>query len=188
MYLPNNSNKLKYLVALISLSAVFSINSYALEQDRKQPIELSADQAKFDDVSQEYILIGHAKVTKGSLVIHGDKAIVIIDPEGFQKITVSSKVGELADFSQKIDGPYQETTEGHGEFIFYDGKEQTLLIKGRASAKKHQGPRWKDKLDADEISYNMDTEKYLAVSASTNPIVRTVIAPKRQEPIKLENK
>ena len=93
MYLPNNSNKLKYLVALISLSAVFSINSYALEQDRKQPIELSADQAKFDDVSQEYILIGHAKITKGSLVIHGDKAIVIIDPEGFQKITVSSQVG-----------------------------------------------------------------------------------------------
>ena len=175
-------------ILVLSLLTSMSISSYALEEDRKQPIELSADQAKFDDISQEYILIGNAKITKGSLVIHGDKAIVIIDPEGFQKITVSSKVGELADFSQKIDGPFQETTEGHGEFIFYDGKEQTLLIKGQASAKKHQGPRWRDKLDADEISYNMDTERYLAISSSHVPLVKTVIAPKRQEPIKLENK
>ena len=167
-------------VSLVAMCLTMATSSYALKEDRKQPIKLDADQAKMDDTSQEYVLIGNVKIVKGSLVVSGDKAVVIVDPEGYQQITVVAKPGELADFSQRMDGPYNETVEGRGEFIFYDGKAETLLIKGQASAIKRVGINWRDKLDANEIFYELATEKFRATSSNAQTPVRSIIAPKRQ--------
>jgi lipopolysaccharide export system protein LptA len=177
----------RYLASAIKLSILLICitclsSSYALKEDRNQPIKLTADQAQLDDTSQEYVLIGNVKIVKGSLVVVGDKAVVIVDPEGYQQITVISKPGELADFSQRMDGPYNETTEGHGEFIFYDGKAETLLIKGQASAKKRVGINWRDKLEANEIFYDLATEKFRATSNDPKVPVKSIIAPKRKYP------
>lgn len=166
--------------SLLMVCITLSANSYALKEDRNKPVKLNADQAQLDDTSQEYVLIGNVKIVKGSLVVSGDKAVVIVDPEGYQQITVVAKPGELADFSQRMDGPYNESTEGRGEFIFYDGKADTLLIKGQASAKKRIGINWRDKLEADEIFYDLGTEKFRATSNNPQNPVRSIIAPKRQ--------
>lgn len=171
--------RMTYASLLLALM-IFSVNSYALKEDRNKPIKLNADQAQLDDTSQEYVLIGNVKIVKGSLVVSGDKAVVIVDPEGYQQITVVAKPGELADFSQRMDGPYTESTEGRGEFIFYDGKADTLLIKGQASAKKRVGINWRDKLEANEIFYDLGTEKFRATSNNPKNPVRSIIAPKRQ--------
>lgn len=178
-----HTNPLKILKAvLLTLILSMTSNSFALKEDRNQPIKLNADEAKLDDVTQEYVLIGNVKLVKGSLVIVGDKAVVIVDPEGYQQITVVSKPGELADFSQRMDGPYNESIEGHGEFIFYDGKAETLLVKGKANAIKRIGINWRDKLDANEIFYDLTTEKFKATSNDPKSRVRSIIAPKNQNP------
>ena len=174
------SNTIKASLFILSLSLMN--NCLALKEDKNQPIKLNADEAKLDDVSQEYVLIGNVKLVKGSLVIIGDKAVVVVDPEGYQKITVASKPGELADFSQRMDGPFNESVEGHGEFIFYDGKTETLLIKGKAKAIKRIGVNWRDKLDANEIFYDLATEKFKAISNDPKFPARSVIAPKRANP------
>ena len=167
-------------VSLVAMCLTMATSSYALKEDRNQPIKLNADEAKMDDTSQEYVLIGNVKIVKGSMVVSGDKAVVIVDPEGYQQITVVAKPGELADFSQRMDGPYNENVEGRGEFIFYDGKAETLLIKGQASAIKRVGINWRDKLDANEIFYELATEKFRATSSNPQTPVRSIIAPKRQ--------
>ena len=167
-------------VSLIGMCLTLATSSYALKEDRNQPIKLNADEAKMDDTSQEYVLIGNVKIVKGSLVVSGDKAVVIVDPEGNQQITVVAKPGDLADFRQRMAGPYNEIVEGRGEFIFYDGKAETLLIKGQGSAKKLMGINWRDKLEANEIFYELATEKFRATSNNPQSPVRSIIAPKRQ--------
>ena len=170
--------RLGFVVASLCLMP----NSFALKEDRNKPIKLNADEAKLDDVSQEYVLIGNVKIVKGSLEVSGDRAVVIVDPEGYQQITVASKPGELADFKQRMDGPYNETVVGRGEFIFFDGKADTLIIKGQATAKKWVGVNWRDKLDANEIFYDLATEKFRATSNNPKNPVKSILAPKTQNP------
>lgn len=163
----------------------FSTQVFALQSDRNQPTKLSSNKADFDDVSQEYILQGNAKITKGSLLIEGEKATIVVDPEGFQQITVIAPANKPAKFSQLMDSPAGERIEGEGDVIFYDAKAETLLIKGNATARKRQGIHWRDKLDAEEINYDLATEKYDALSSNNSKPVKSVLSPRIKESNKL---
>lgn len=158
----------------------------ALQKDRNEPINLSANKAEFNDVSQEYVLSGNAVILKGSMRISGERAVIVIDPEGFQQITVIAPANSLAKFSQKMEGPDLAITECEGEFIMYDTKTEILVIRGRASARKMVGTTWRDRVVAQEINYDLATEKYQAMSQNAQQPVKTVIAPQRsKENVKL---
>ena len=174
-----------YLGLFIFGLLVFSTQSFALQSDRNQPTKLSSNKADFDDVSQEYVLQGNAKITKGSLIIEGEKATIVVDPEGFQLITVIAPTNKPAKFSQLMDSPAGERIEGEGDVIFYDAKAETLLIKGKATARKRQGIHWRDKLDAEEINYDLATEKYDAVSSANSKPVKSILSPRIKESNKL---
>lgn len=176
-----------YLAAMLS-TLLFSAPSqvYALQKDRNEPINLSANKAEFNDVSQEYVLSGNAVILKGSMRISGERAVIVIDPEGYQQITVIAAANSLAKFSQKMEGPDNAITECSGDFIMYDTKTEILVIRGRASAKKMVGTNWRDQVVAQEINYDLATEKYQAISQSSQQPVKTVIAPQRtKENVKL---
>jgi len=158
----------------------------ALQKDRNEPINLSANKAEFNDVSQEYVLSGNAIILKGSMRISGDRAVIIVDPEGYQQISVIAPASSVAKFSQKIEGPGNEVTECEGDFIMYDTKTEILVIRGNAHAKKIVGTSWRDKISAQEIYYDLATEKYQAVSQDSKQPVKTIIAPQRaKDSIKL---
>jgi len=174
-----------YLVVTLGLA----FNANALQADRDQPINMSADQADLNDVTQEYVLTGNVVLIKGSLRVEGDKAVVVIDPEGYQSISVVAPPNQLAKFRQRLDGPGNEITEGYGDFIFYDEKKEQLLIRGNAVAKKRAGSKLLDQIQAETIEYALDTERYRAISSNPQTRVRTMIAPTRaQENVKLMDK
>lgn len=154
--------------------------TFALQSDRNEATQLSADKAEFDDVAQQYLLFGNAKITKGTLSIKGAKAVIVVDPEGYQKINVSSGPKHLAYFSQKMDGPGNYFSEGQGETILYDAKSETLLIKGQASVKRRSGLALKDKIIAQEINYDLASEKYRASATSRSAPVKSILAPKNK--------
>lgn len=169
---------IKHVKFFTLLILFFSLNSHSLQADRDQPIKISSKKADLNDVSQEYFLTGDVVLVKGSLKIEGDKAVILIDPEGYQKISVIAPPNQLAKFSQRMDGPNNEVSEGQGDFIFYDEKAETLIIKGQANAKKKAGGKLIDEINADSIEYALDTEKYKALSSLGKP-VKTFIAPQR---------
>lgn len=168
----------KAIQATVISICLISWHAYSLQSDRDQPIKISSKKADLNDVVQEYFLSGDVVIIKGSLRIEGDKAVIIVDPEGYQKINVIAAPNSLAKFSQKMDGPDNEITEGLGDLIFYDEKAESLLIKGRANAKKKSGSKLIDQIHADSIEYALDTEKYKALSGQ-NKKVKTMIAPQR---------
>ena len=168
------------------VSCLLPFHAFGLRSDRDQPIKMSSDQADLNDVTQEYVLTGNVILIKGSLRIEGDKAVVLVDPEGYQKISVIAPPNQLAKFNQRLDGSGNENTEGYGDLIFYDEKKEQLLIKGNALAKKRSGTKLLDQIEADAIEYALDTEKYRATNSPSKNRVRTIISPSReQETVKL---
>jgi len=194
-----------FLVLVLATNCLFiSLPSLALKSDKEQATKLSSDAADFNDVSQEYILTGNVKITKGSMLVQGDKAVIVVDPEGYQKISVIGNSKELAQFTQQLDGPKIEFIYGEGELIIYEAKTDMLLISGQAYTLRKNLSTWKDKLVAEKIEYDLYTEKYIALSLlkvpSENPSikkeslgapppkpVKSVMSSKNQVSVELKN-
>ena len=86
------------------------------------------------------------------MLVQGDKAVIVVDPEGYQKISVIGNSKELAQFTQQLDGPKIEFIYGEGELIIYEAKTDMLLISGQAYTLRKNLSTWKDKLVAEKLS------------------------------------
>jgi lipopolysaccharide export system protein LptA len=178
----------RLLLSLFSLLVAFYHPSvFALKTDKNQATKLSSDRADFNDVTQEYILTGNVVIIKGSIVIKGAKAVVIVDPEGYQQITVRGNANQLASFTQQLDKPNPEFMDGEGDLIFYEAKKDQLLLSGQAYTNRRKGLQSIDKLVADKINYDLYTEEYSAVSKELNKPTRSVLAPRQNTKIELQN-
>jgi lipopolysaccharide export system protein LptA len=176
-----------YFLGFVIPILLLSHPSFALKTDNNQATKLSSDKADFNDVTQEYILTGNVNIVKGSIVIKGEKAVVIIDPEGFQQITVIGNQNKLASFTQQLDKPSPEFIDGEGDLIFYEAKKDQLLLSGNAYTVRRKGQRWTDKLVSDEIQYDLYIEQYKAVSKNMQKPTRSVLAPKETPQTALKN-
>jgi lipopolysaccharide export system protein LptA len=169
------------------LVALYHPTVFALKTDKNQPTKLSSDRADFNDVTQEYILTGHVVIIKGSIVIKGAKAVVIVDPEGYQQVTVRGDANQLASFTQQLEKPNPEFIDGEGDLIFYEAKKDQLLLSGQAYTNRRKGIQSIDKLVADKINYDLYTEEYSAVSTELHKPTRSVLAPRQNTKIELQN-
>jgi lipopolysaccharide export system protein LptA len=172
------------LIGLVSLSLQ---NAWALKTDQNQPTKLASDTADFNDVNQEYILTGHVVIIKGSIVIKGVKAVVVVDPEGYQKITVIGNDAVQASFTQQMDKPNPEFVDGQGDLILYEAKNDQLLLSGQAYTVRRHGLMWKDKLLADQIQYDLYTEEYKAISSGSQKMTQSILGPREAQKIELTN-
>lgn len=166
--------------AAILLAA--SMPAFAERADRDKPISVEADAMRYDDLRQVNVFSGNVTLTKGSIVIRGDRLTLRQDPEGYQYGTAE---GAPANFRQKRDGVDQFIV-GVGQKISYDGKTETVRLQERASLKRLERERVIDEVHGKVISYDSRTEFFNvdgggAGSASPeNPSgrVRVVIQPR----------
>src|SRR4030065_1755543 len=86
---------------------------FAERADRDKPLHLEADQVLIDDAQQTSTFIGNVKLTQGTMLIRGDKIVVVQDKDGF---THGTAYGNTASFRQKREG-LDEYVEGYGERI-----------------------------------------------------------------------
>ena len=74
------SSILRHFLSILAI--LLSLNeAYALKSDKDQATKLSSDSGNFNDVDQEYILTGNVLIKKGSILVTGNKAVVIVDPD-----------------------------------------------------------------------------------------------------------
>lgn len=173
------------LIALLLVLGVNSHSSHALQSDQSKPTQFSADKVDFNDVDQKYVLTGKVVVKRGSILVKGSKAIVVVDPEGFQKISVIGDSMQFAEFTQQLDSPTLEFIHGEGELILYEERGDSLIISGQAFTSRSSGDQWRDKLNADQIQYNLFTEKYQAISKGDKNFARSLLSPKYKDSPKL---
>ena len=116
-------------------------------------MNIEADALRYDDVKQVSVFSGRVVLTKGSIVIRGAQIEVRQDPEGYQFGRVTGTGESSAFFRQKRDG-VDETIEGEGETIEYDGRADAVKFVGKAQLRRYRGASVADEIMGELIVYD----------------------------------
>jgi len=143
---------------LLLLLLLCSPASHAELADRDKPINIDADKVLLDNAKQISTFEGGVQMTQGTMVIRGDKVVVVQDANGFKHGTV---YGQPASFRQKREG-LNEYVEGFGERIEYDMRSDTVDFYVKAHVKRSQ-----DDVRGEHITYNAKTEIFNADGGKT---------------------
>ena len=173
-------NKLQLASLLLPafLLQIWAPVCFAERADRDKPVHLEADQVLIDDAQQISTFTGNVQFTQGTMLIRGDKIVVIEDKDGFKHGTA---YGHTASFLQKREG-LDEYVDGYGERIVYDTRAETVDFYVQARVVRNL-----DDVRGEHITYNQNTEIFQVHSSSQSTAntppkrVRAVLQPKPKE-------
>lgn len=156
--------------------------------DRDQPMNIEADALRYDSQQQQSVFTGRVVVTKGSILMRGERLEVTEDAKGNQSAIMTAAPGQRAFFRQKRDGPGDEYIEGEAHVISFDGSSDIVRLDGDALARRLVGAREQDRLTGQNIVYNNRTEVYTVASqgeranGKSGSRVRATLAPRQSAP------
>jgi lipopolysaccharide export system protein LptA len=165
----------------LGMATAFAIGAFTLaapvvaeRADRDKPTTIDSDRLNHDDQKQITIFTGNVVLTKGTLVMRGDRMEMWQDPAGnyFGVMT-----GRPARFRQKRDVA-NEYMEGEAFQLDYDGKEENLVLTNNAIMRRLEGDVLKDQVSGDRLTYNNITERYLVESGQGQARSRMFLMPK----------
>lgn len=162
---------------LTALLTMATFNSHAEQADKDKPIDLEADSVIVNDAKKTSTYIGNVILTQGTLMIRGDKLVVVEDIHGFQH---STSYGNPTTFRQRMEGK-NEYMEGSAQRIEYDGRMDKVKLYTKAWVK-----RGEDIVHGDYIMYDATAEyaevigggSQAATPATPTGRVRAIIQPK----------
>lgn len=156
--------------------------AFAERADRDKPINVEADAMQYDDLKQVNVFTGNVTLTKGTILIRGDRMVLRQDPEGYQYATVE---GRPATFRQKREG-VEQFISGVARQLNYDGRTEKVRLEDQASLKRLERERVTDEVHGKVIVYDSRSEFFnvegggAAAASAENPTgrVRVVIQPR----------
>ena len=166
---------------------VLSPAALAERADREKPINVEADAMQYDDLKQVNVFTGNVTLTKGTILIRGDRLVLRQDPEGYQYATAE---GRPASFRQKRDGGVDQFIAGVAQRLTYDGRTEKVRLEEQANLKRLERERVTDEIHGKVITYDSRNEFFnvegggASASSPENPTgrVRVVIQPRDAQP------
>jgi lipopolysaccharide export system protein LptA len=134
--------------------------AYGEQADTEKPLKIKANRMAYDDVKQINTFFGNVRLTRGSLIMKGEKMVLRQDPSGYQYGILYAAQGGLASFRQKRDGGDDLWVEGYAERMEYDSKTEVSKLFTRAKLKRLEGTKITDEVNGNFISYESNTEIY----------------------------
>ncbi len=183
-HFPLNLFRQLTIMTLVLASSITN-NVYAEKADQDKPIILEADKVSVNDVQQVYELNGEVLLTKGSILITGEKANIKVDPEGYEYVDVQGNPETTASFRQRREGPANEFMQGRGRTVTYNAKTELLTLTGDAQLKRLHNMQMLDQLRGWKIDYDDVTQRYQVfppadAKADDLPLARAVLSPRRK--------
>jgi len=134
------------------------LHSIALEEDRSQPIEVSANQATLDDKKNLAIYEGNVVLTQGSLIIKADKITIKAAKNGQVNEVIAT--GNLAEFTQTPE-PNKDPIVAKAEHITYSVAQEKIVLTRSASVVQN-----KNLFQGNVITYDIKQQKLSASGPS----------------------
>ncbi|WP_397389903.1 lipopolysaccharide transport periplasmic protein LptA [Polynucleobacter sp.] len=175
----------KLVLSFSLLTSCFITHAHAEKADQDKPVILEAEKVSVNDVQQVYELDGQVLLTKGSILITGEKGNIKVDPEGYEYVDVQGNPESTASFRQRREGPANEFMQGRGQTVTYNAKIELLILTGDASLKRLHNMRMLDQLRGWKIDYD-DVQQSYKVSPPANakaedlPLARAILSPRRK--------
>ena len=127
--------------------------------DKDKPMNIEADELVHDDLKQLTVFKGHVLVTKGTIVLKGDRIEVREDPQGFQYGVITPESGKRAFYRQKREG-VNEFMEGEALRIEYDGRLDRVTLQDQAVLRRYRGTVINDEMSGHLITYDHLSETF----------------------------
>ena len=168
-----------FLVVLGGLLA--TLPAWAERADRQKPMNIEADNLRFDDLRQISVFTGNVVLTKGTLIIRGTRVEVRQDAQGYQFGVATAEPGKRAYYRQKREA-VDEFIEGEAEVIDYDGKADLVKFIRKADMRRFKGATVNDEMSGQLITYDNTRDVYTVDGRPTTPggqatRVRAVLTP-----------
>ncbi|MDB5847373.1 MAG: lipopolysaccharide transport periplasmic protein LptA [Rhodoferax sp.] len=161
--------KKNYFYLLLWLTfAIVSPVALAEKADRDKPMNVEADNMRYDDLKQTNVFTGRVVMTKGTIIVRGARIDVRQDAAGYQFGVVTAEPGKLAFFRQKRDG-VDEYIEGEAEVIEYDSKADNVKLIKRAVMRRYLGSTLGDETTGAVIVYENTTGVFTVDGGLANP-------------------
>ena len=159
----------------------------AEKADSYKKTEINYGTLDIDDVKQIYTFTRDVTLTRGTLLMKADKAVVTYTPDGFQLATLTGG-GKKVTFRQKRDGEGDQWMEGEADRIEYDEKAELVKLYSRAKIRRLEGTKPSDEVEGEFISYDSRREFFSVRNTNTGEDTpgkgrgTMIIQPKRTEP------
>ena len=124
----HNNSSFRRLLAILAvlMGLIQPMAAQALDSDRYQPIDVSADSAVLDDKAGKATYRGNVLLTQGTLKIEADQLTIEAGAEG--KVEKVIATGDLAYFEQ-IPNPDDKPIEARANTVeYYVAREKVILI------------------------------------------------------------
>ena len=172
-------------IALIGLAA---LSASAEKADAGKRAVIDYDTLLVDEVTQVTTLTGNVIVTKGTLVLRAEKAVLKQSPEEDLHVTLTTSAGKSASFRQKRDGGPDLWVEGEAQRIEYDERTAVVKLYGGARIRQLEGSTMTDEIKSEYITYDSLREVFAArndASGASKPGQgrgQLIIAPRKPRP------
>ena len=133
---------------------LLSLSASAERADSLKQAVVNFDSLDVDEVTQTRILTGNVVLTRGTLTLKSDRALLKETPEGYMSVTLTSGPGRVATFRQKRDGGPDLWVEGQAERIEYEERQELVKLFSKAVVKELENGRLVNELDGAYISYD----------------------------------
>ncbi len=156
----------KHAILSVALMLAYSA-SYALPNDRQQPISIEADSAFFDQNKGTANYSGNVVVKQGSILIEAQDLSIITDPTTGDFRALSAK-GSPSKFSQQLDQT-GNTMHANGDTLDYDVTKGQLEIHNNGYLQ-----RGEDEISADYIHYLLNDGTFKAENRGSGRVNMTL--------------
>lgn len=144
---------MKKLLAAVFLS-LLSLTAAAERADSLKEAVINFDSLDIDEVTGTRILTGNVVLTRGTLVLKSDRALVKESPEGYMSVTLTAAGGKVATFRQKRDGGPDLWVDGQAERIEYEERSELVRLYSNAVVRELEGARMTNQITGPFISYD----------------------------------
>jgi len=178
---------MKKIFAVAAL-ALATLTASAERADSLKQAQVDFNNGHLDEVTQTRTLTGNVVLTRGTLLIKSDKAVMKETPEGYMLLTLTAEPGKVASFRQKRDGGPDLWTEGQAQRIEYDERTEVVKLFSNAVVKQLEGKRMTSEVTGPFISYDNRTEQANVHNDATGESKQgggrstIIIAPRRTAP------
>lgn len=179
---------MKRVFSLFALCSVLAATpGLAQRADRDKPTLIEFDRSINDELKQVAVYTGNVRLTRGSLVLTGERMEVRVDPQGYRAAVITAAPGALAAYRQRRDGDkagIDEFVEGYAERIEYDERTETVRFVTRALWKRLENEVSRDEVVGSVIVYNARDRSTTIEGGRTGAgdgRGRVILAPERGE-------
>ena len=169
---------MKKLFVSLFLAATVSSPALALDTDRDQPIEVTADRFNGDEVKQTAVYSGNVVVTQGSMRLTGGRLELSVTPKGYRHVVITGKPAHFKQQRDQKKAHIEEWVHADANHIVYDEESDTVTLTGNASLNRTENGISKDMTSGECIVYDMRNARS-NVQGAKGQRVTTIIAPRK---------